>query len=104
MLRFIGKVNPPPKFTPEQYREIEEARARNNYYRATIERYPYREPDAPETTPRIVEHIHRHSDMSKAEFDLLQQTALKVDHLEKQLTEREPPKAQGKKFEYKGIK
>lgn len=47
---------------------------------------------APETMPRIVEHIHRHSDMGKAEFDLLQQTVLKVDHLGKRIDQHITPK------------
>ena len=47
----------------------------------------YREIEA-EREPQIIEH--RHSDMGKKEFDLLQQTALKVDWLEKRLNERKP--------------
>ena len=60
------------------------------------------EPEPAPLEPREV--IHRHSDMGKKEFDFLQQTARKLDYLEKKLTEREKPKSQSKKFEYKGIK
>ena len=44
-------------------------------------------PEPEETKPKEVVHIHRHSDMSKQEYDLLQQMALKVDHLQKKITE-----------------
>ena len=50
---------------------------------------------AEETPAQVVEHIHRHSDMSKGEFDQLQQTALKVTYIEgkvRQLLERRKPK------------
>ena len=40
-----------------------------------------------EAKPQVVEHIVRHSDMGKQEYDLLQQTALKINHLERKLTE-----------------
>jgi len=43
------------------------------------------------------EIIHRHSNMGKAEFDLLQQTVLKVTSLGKRLDERKPGK-KGIKF------
>ena len=46
----------------------------------------------PEKIPQVIEHIHRHSDMSKKEFDLLQQMILKVEYLEKCLNERKPSK------------
>ena len=39
------------------------------------------EPKTIELQPQIQEVIHRHSDMGKKEFDLLQQTAHKVDYL-----------------------
>ena len=59
-------------------------------------------PDRPpelEEKPQVVEHIHRTSDMSKKEFDLLQQTVLKVDYLEKRLNERKPKKKVFNKYE-----
>jgi ssDNA-binding Zn-finger/Zn-ribbon topoisomerase 1 len=45
----------------------------------------YKEPE--ETKPQVVEHIVRHSDMGKKEFDLLQQTVLKTQNLDNKLTE-----------------
>lgn len=38
--------------------------------------------------PQEIIHIIRHSDMSAEDYDLLQQTALRVGHLEKKLAER----------------
>ena len=40
-----------------------------------------------ESEPQVIEHIHRHSDMGKKEFGLLQQLVLKADYLEKRLNE-----------------
>ena len=92
-----------PLFTDEQMLEICRARERLLAYKDKIQCYPtIAEPELPQ--PQVVEHIHRHSDMGKQEFDLLQQTALKTKHLEKRLAEREKPKAQAKRFGYKGIK
>ena len=51
----------------------------------------YREIEA-EKKPQVVEHIHRHSEMSRADFDALRQVILKVDYLEKRLNERKPGK------------
>ena len=45
---------------------------------------------SPAPGERIV--IHRHSNMSAENWDLLQQTALRVGHLEKKLAERRKPK------------
>ena len=45
---------------------------------------------------QVVEHIYRTSDMSKKEFDLLQQTALKIDYQEKQIAELRHKKRQSK--------
>ena len=49
---------------------------------------PDRPQEPEEQIPQIIEHIHRHSDMSRKEFDLLQQTILKVEHLESKLLEK----------------
>ena len=38
-----------------------------------------------EPMPQVIQHIHRTSDMSKREFDLLEQTKRSVDYLEKEL-------------------
>jgi len=42
-----------------------------------------------EEVARPQEIIHRHSNMGAKEFDLLQQTAMKVDHLEGQFKEQQ---------------
>ncbi len=47
--------------------------------------------------PQVVEHIHRHSDMRKKDFNLLQQTALKVDYLLKGISNKRVDK-QGIKY------
>ena len=57
------------------------------------------DPEEP-APPQPQEIIHRLSNMGKAEFDLLQQTARKVDSLEKKLAERDikpKPKSKGLK-------
>ena len=59
-----------------------------------------------EAKPQVIEHIVRHSQMGAKEFDLLQQTALRIVHLEKKLAEhteykRKVPVKSGKT---KGIK
>lgn len=60
------------------------------------------EPEKPE--PQVIEHIHRTSNLSKQEWDLLQQTKLKVDYLEKKIEEAIKPKAKQKKPSgYKGL-
>ena len=41
-----------------------------------------------EETPQVIEHIHRHSDMSQKDFAQLQQIVRKVDYIEKHLVER----------------
>ncbi len=46
------------------------------------------EPEPP-ATPRPQEVIHRHSNMSKQDYDLLQQTSARVKYLEKKLAERD---------------
>ena len=58
-----------------------------------------------EEKPQVIEHIHRHGDMSKQEFDLLQQTARKATYLEKKLNELSKPKQkpQHKQTGYKGL-
>jgi len=48
---------------------------------------PPRPPEPEPPPPQIIEH--RHSDMSKANYDLLQQTMCKVNYLESKLNERE---------------
>ncbi len=69
-----------------------------DFYRSLCRHHEWPDPgsDRPqepeEQVSQVVEHIHRHSDMGKKEFDLLQQTVLKVDHLEKRLNERKPGK------------
>lgn len=61
------------------------------------------QPELPEPKPQEV--IHRHSDISKQEYDLLQQTARRVSYLEKLLAERQKPRIQAQaKVGYKGIK
>ncbi len=84
-------------FSPEQWREIYEARARLEAYKNKVQPYPaYPEEDTPPKL-QVVEHIVRHSQMGKQEFDLLQQTALKADFLEKKVNEllvRRKPKGQ----------
>jgi len=52
------------------------------------------------TKPQVVEHIHRHSDMGKKEFDLLQQMVLKVDHLDEKVNELYKKK-KGNIYKYK---
>lgn len=84
-------------FTEEQWREIYAARARLEAYRNKIQPYPAY-PNHDEThqdkqgagQPREV--IHRTSNMGRAEFILLQQTARKADWLEKKLLEKEKPR------------
>lgn len=66
----------------------------------------YIPPVPPEPSPQVI--VHRHSDMSKEDYDLLQQTARKANYLEKQVVELSRPKqkAQRKsdsKYGYKGI-
>ena len=61
------------------------------YHQSTCDYYCskptyYRELEQ-EKPPQVVEHIHRTSDMGKKEFDLLQQTARKLEYLEKKFTE-----------------
>lgn len=74
-------------FSKEQWQEIDEARARLQAYRNKIQPYPAY-PDEPlEPEHKVVEHIVRHSQMGAKEFDLLQQTARKLEYLEKKLTE-----------------
>ena len=48
-----------------------------SYYREIEEGEPH----------QVVEHVHRHSDMSKKEFDLLQQVVLKTEYLDKKVNE-----------------
>ncbi|KKN07843.1 hypothetical protein LCGC14_1062960 [marine sediment metagenome] len=51
-------------------------------------------PEASESTPRVTEVIHRHSEMGQKEFDLLQQTARTVGYLQGEIdrlkTRRKP--------------
>jgi len=61
------------------------------------------EPEVREPEPRVIEHIHRTSNMSAKEFAELKQLRLKVDWLEKKLTERQT-KAKPKQQGYRGIK
>ena len=91
-------------FTPEQWREIEEARSRLEAYKLKVQPYPIYPEEQPEAPVQEIIHIVRHSSMGKKEFDLLQQTAHKVDYLEKKLLERQQPKTQSRKFGYRGIK
>ena len=72
-----------PLFTDEQYRKILESRARLDAFKG---KQYYVPPEAPECSPRTVEHIHRHSDMSRQEFALLQQTAGEVKYLRDKVT------------------
>lgn len=54
-------------------------------------------------TPQIVEYIHRHSDMSKQEFDLLQQTAREVKYLRGKLAELQARKPKERLSTYEGL-
>jgi len=61
-------------------------------YRSLCQQYGWQDPgpDRPpeqEQKPQVVEHIVRHSNLGAKEFDLLQQTALKVQYLDEKLTE-----------------
>lgn len=62
-----------------------------SFYRSLCQQHGWQDPgpDRPlepkESQSQVV--IHRTSDMGAKEFDLLQQTALKTDYLEKKLTE-----------------
>ena len=47
--------------------------------------YYYRELEAQSPPEQVI--VHRHSDMSKQDWDLLQQTALKVAYLDKKIAE-----------------
>ena len=83
----------------ERMRFIGDPRIRSGKYRMCgcdycSKPFYYRELEA-EKKPQVVEH--RHSDMSRKDFDLLQQTVLKVDSLEKRLNERKLGK-QGIKY------
>ena len=86
------------KLTDDQMIELMRARARFEAYCDKIQPYPpYPDEEVPEPKPQVIEHIVRHSQMSKKEFNVLQQTALKVDYLEKELNElkaRRKPKGQ----------
>ena len=48
--------------------------------------------------PQVIEHIHRHSDMGKKEFDLLQQTVLKADYLLKELSNKKVTNSKYNKY------
>ncbi len=91
------------RFSKEVWDEIYAARARLEAYRLKIQPYPAYPEESTESQPQVVEHIVRHSQMGAKEFDLLQQTALKLDHLDKKLTEHleykkkpQPVKSSGK--------
>lgn len=60
-------------------------------YRSLCQYYGWDDPgpDRPSEPEEPKEQviIHRHSNMGKKEYDLLQQTALKANHLNKKLTE-----------------
>jgi len=62
------------------------------------------EPEAPVPEEQVI--VHRHSDMGKLEYDLLQQTARRAIHLENKVNELTKPKSksQPKPSGYKGIK
>ena len=57
-----------------------------------------------ETKPRVIQHIVRHSNMGKQEFDLLQQTALGLGNLRKQVAELQIKRKPKGTSTYKGIK
>lgn len=105
-----GLINYPIKRRRDQFTQaehIEILRARERLANVMVTRfYPEPLPDAPETihSPETVEHIVRHSDMGKKEFDKLQQTSRQVQHLQAQIDElQKKRKPQKKVSEYKGL-
>lgn len=94
-----------PRFTDSEMIEIGRARERLEAYRNKVQPYPP-ELETEEPKPQVQEVIHRHSDMGKQEFDLLQQTALKLEYLNTKLTDHLEfkKKPQPIKSKSKGIK
>jgi len=79
--------NSTPRFTKKQWGEIYAVRSRLEAFKNKIQPYPAYPDEIQEPKPQVVEHIVRHSNMGNKEFDLLQQTALKVSYLDQKLTE-----------------
>ena len=109
----LGKFSGKP--IPDCYSDCECKEERHDYYQPlrpedfdfpmsdTFRAYSYEycgqpdpgySPEALESTPRVTEVIHRHSEMGQKEFDLLQQTARRVGYLQGEIdqlkTRRKP--------------
>ena len=76
------------RFTDRQLYEI--GKARERLEACKVKAYYPILPEEPK--PQVVEHIHRHSDMSDKDFDLLQQTAAEVKYLRNKVDEIGQPK------------
>jgi len=90
------------KLTDEQMIEICRSRERLREYRDKIQPYPAYPLTVPEP-PQEQVIVHRHSNMGKQEYDLLQQTALRLTHWEDKLTTHLEPKQKTKPPTYKGL-
>ena len=75
------------RYNDDQMIEIGRARERLAAYRDKIQPYPVLEGE-PGAKPQVQTVVHRHSNMGKKEFDLLQQTAREVKHLSQKLAEK----------------
>ena len=76
------------KFSQEQWKEIDEARERLAAYKLKVQPYQFDYPLMPEPPkPQEQVIIHRHSNMGKLEYDILQQTSRQVKHLQAKMDE-----------------
>ena len=79
-----------------------------SFYRSLCQEHGWQDPGCdfpPEPEPaREQVIVHRHSDMGPKEHDLLQQTALRLTHLEKKLAEQQAKKKKPSTSSYKGIR
>ena len=92
------------KEEPEYYREVrpEDFDFPMSYdcYRSLCHQHGWpdpgddRPPEPPELEPQVVEHIHRHSDMSRKEFAQLQSLIGEVKYLREMVAERQKRKQQ----------
>lgn len=99
-------------FDAGTWNEIYEARARLEAIRDRIQPYPSTSSGRVPAYPQDVEPeppqerviVHRHSNMGKQEYDLLQQTARGLKHLSQDLTELQARmKPKEKPSTYKGL-
>ena len=73
-------------FSQEQWQEIYAVRARLEAYKLKVQPYPLL-PDPQKEASKEQVIIHRHSNMGKLEYDILQQRGRQVKHLQAKVDE-----------------